>query len=292
MGEPAARVQASTSLGNKATADRRIWLVADDYGISRAVNAAIRDLLERGAINATSVMVVASGFDDSEAAKLNSLRADAAIGLHLTLTAPFRPLSEGYAPLHGGGFLSLRQTFLAAMLRRLSAAALTREIEAQVARFTAAFGRPPDFIDGHQHVHLFPQVRQAALETTSWIAPQAWMRQCGSRLPLRRRLTDPKGVLVDWLSREFRVRAKKLGIATNPAFAGTYSYRANADFGQIFPGFLSGLPAGSLVMCHPGHVDAELERLDPLTTLREREYAYFRGDAFPAALAAHDLALT
>ena len=35
-------------------------------------------------------------------------------------------------------------------------------------------------------------------------------------------------------------------------------------------------------MCHPGLVDAELERLDPLTTLREREYAYFCGDAFPA----------
>ena len=38
-------------------------------------------------------------------------------------------------------------------------------------------------------------------------------------------------------------------------------------------------------MCHPGFVDAELERLDPLTTLREREYAYLAGDAFPAAAA-------
>ena len=45
MGEPAARVQTLTSMGNEAPADRRIWLVADDYGISRAVNAAIRDLL-------------------------------------------------------------------------------------------------------------------------------------------------------------------------------------------------------------------------------------------------------
>jgi predicted glycoside hydrolase/deacetylase ChbG (UPF0249 family) len=44
-------------------------------------------------------------------------------------------------------------------------------------------------------------------------------------------------------------------------------------------------------MCHPGHVDAELTRLDPLTTLREREYAYFCGDAFPGALKAHDLTL-
>ena len=38
-------------------------------------------------------------------------------------------------------------------------------------------------------------------------------------------------------------------------------------------------------MCHPGFVDAELERLDPLTTQREREYAYLAGDAFPACCA-------
>ena len=34
-------------------------------------------------------------------------------------------------------------------------------------------------------------------------------------------------------------------------------------------------------MCHPGHVDDELKRLDPLTTVREREYAYLAGDGFP-----------
>jgi predicted glycoside hydrolase/deacetylase ChbG (UPF0249 family) len=44
-------------------------------------------------------------------------------------------------------------------------------------------------------------------------------------------------------------------------------------------------------MCHPGIVDAELRRLDPLTTLREREYAYFLDDAFPAVLASHRVAL-
>src|SRR4029078_8585010 len=132
--------------------------------------------------------------------------------------------------------------------------------------------------DGHQHVCLFPQVRQAALETTSWMAPAAWTRQCGRSTRLHRRLTDTKGLLIDWLSREFRSRAANLGIATNPAFAGTYTYRPNADFAAIFPGCLQSLPECGLIMCHPGHVDAELERLDPLTTLREQEYAYFCGD--------------
>ena len=44
-------------------------------------------------------------------------------------------------------------------------------------------------------------------------------------------------------------------------------------------------------MCHPGKVDAELERLDPLTYQREREYAYFAGDAFPALLASQGVTL-
>jgi predicted glycoside hydrolase/deacetylase ChbG (UPF0249 family) len=45
-------------------------------------------------------------------------------------------------------------------------------------------------------------------------------------------------------------------------------------------------------MCHPGFVDDELKRLDPLTTLREQEYAFLAGDAFPHILAAHGLTLS
>ena len=47
----------------------QIWLCADDYGISPSVNHAIRDLVGRGRINATSVMVVAPSFHRSEAAR-------------------------------------------------------------------------------------------------------------------------------------------------------------------------------------------------------------------------------
>ena len=88
----------------------RIWLCADDYGISPSVNAAIRDLLVRGRINATSVMVVAPSFHRAEALALQALNTTArhvAIGLHVTLSAPFRPLSDGFHPLHNGAFPSL-----------------------------------------------------------------------------------------------------------------------------------------------------------------------------------------
>ena len=42
---------------------RRIWLCADDYGISPGVNRAIRELIERNRLNATSVMTVGPSID-------------------------------------------------------------------------------------------------------------------------------------------------------------------------------------------------------------------------------------
>src|SRR5262245_36250019 len=140
---------------------RRIWLCADDYGISTAVNTAIRDLIVRGRLNATSVMTAAPGFSRSEAVALSLLNSGdlqrVAIGLHVTLTAPFRPLSPGYQPTDDDAFLSLGPTLAYGSLRLLRRKALAAEIATQLEAFVAAFGRTPDFIDGHQHVHLFPQ---------------------------------------------------------------------------------------------------------------------------------------
>ena len=49
-------------------------------------------------------------------------------------------------------------------LGRLPRAALASELRAQRDAFTAAVGQPPDFIDGHQHVHHLPGVRDLVLD--------------------------------------------------------------------------------------------------------------------------------
>jgi chitin disaccharide deacetylase len=274
---------------------RHIWLCADDYGISTAVNVAIRDLAVRRRLNATSVMVVAPSFHRSEAHALDILNtgmARVAIGLHLTLTAPFRPLSDAYKPVRNGAFPSLPATLARACLHRLGHGALVREITAQLRMFVHTFGRLPDFIDGHQHVHLFAQIRDAVLEVAKANAPNAWLRQCGRAAPARRpSFGDRKAWLLDLLSHDFRQRASELGMRTNPAFAGAYEFRAGADFAALFAGFLDRLPDGGLIMCHPGFVDAELQRLDPLTTLREREYAFLAGEPFVDLLASRGVTL-
>jgi len=283
------------SVGAANAARRRIVLCADDYGISPAINVAIRDLIVRGRLNATSVMVAAPSFNRFEAAALDALVAStqrAAIGLHFTLTAPFRPLSQGFAPVRDGTFLPLSRALMAGLLGRFSADALAAEVRAQIAAFRSAFGRAPDFIDGHQHVQIFPQVAEAVLTVAKEQAPGAWLRQCGRTTGAAAQWTNPKALLLDVLSRRFRQRAAALGVRTNPAFAGAYTFRDDADFARMFPAFLDGLPDGSVVMCHPGFVDDELKRLDPLTTLREREYAFLSGDAFPAVLESRGVTLS
>ncbi len=275
------------------TAPRRIWLCADDYGISPSVNGAIRELIMRGRLNATSVMVAAPHLGDDEAASLELLNSGAkraALGLHVTLTAPFKPMSEGFTPVRDGGFLPLADMLRASIARRLQQDALVIEIATQVRAFLEAFGHLPDFVDGHQHVHQFPQVRDAFLKVVAETAPAAWVRQCG-RARSARRLHDRKALVLDILSMGFRRKAERLGIATNPAFAGAYVFRRKANFAKIFPRFLAGLPDGGLIMCHPGLVDAELERLDSLTHLREHEFAYFNSDDFPKQLAHHGVEL-
>ena len=272
----------------------RIWLCADDYGISPGVNTGIRDLVVRGRLNATSVLVVAPSCCRSEAMLLDALNRvtqQVAIGLHVALTAPFRPLSTGFAPSRKGAFLSLSATVQCALLHRFDAQALARELAHQLDAFSRLFGRLPDFIDGHQHVHLLPQIRDAVLRATKERVPNVWLRQCGRIGPLVRRLADPKGFFLDLLSRGFRRRAVALGLRTNPAFAGTYDFAEDADFHALFARFLARLPDASVVMCHPGFVDAELQRLDPVTTVREREHEFLAGDAFPAILASHALTL-
>src|SRR5579871_5690320 len=222
------RVMAAEKGDDAAPPLRKLWLSADDYGISPAVNRAIRDLIERGRLNATSVMVTAPSFFAAEAQALADIAGPdhrAAIGLHFTLTAPFRPASAAYRPIaRDGAFLGLARTFVAGLHRRLDPAALAAEAGSQLTAFQAAFGRPPDFVDGHQHVQLLPQVTDAVLSVMKRIAPRAWIRQCGRAASPWRGWRDPKGLLLDGLSVRLRARCARYGVSTNPAFAGTYNF--------------------------------------------------------------------
>ncbi|MGA2055083.1 MAG: ChbG/HpnK family deacetylase [Bradyrhizobium sp.] len=274
--------------------NRRIWLCADDYGISPGVNRAIRDLIENGRLNATSAMVVGPAIGREEA---NALKASAkanprcAIGLHATLTAPFRPLTMHFKPIEDGLFLPHTKLLRRGLTGRLDFELIHTELTVQLETFFDLFGRPPDFVDGHQHVQLYPGVREAFLATVKKAAPDAWIRQCGRNGPWVQRLDQPKALVLDVLSAQFRRRAARAELTFNPAFAGAYDFSKQPEFGSLMRQFLQGMPAAGVVMCHPGIVDDVLISLDPLTVQREREYEFLRGEHFLPLLAASEVTL-
>jgi chitin disaccharide deacetylase len=272
---------------------RRIWLCADDYGISPGVNSGIRDLIARGRLNATSVMVVGPAIGRDE---VNSLKAAAAesprcaIGLHVTLTAPFRPLTMHFRPVNGGLFLPFPRLLLAGFARRLDPEIIQSEVRMQLAAFVDLLGRAPDFVDGHQHVQVYPQVRDAFLTSVRDAVPTAWVRQSGRMRPARS-LRAPKALILDLLSAEFRRRATRAGLTFNPGFAGAYDFSGQPDFGALMRGFLEGLPEHGVIMCHPGFVDEVLTGLDPFTVQREHEHAFLAGERFPELLQMNNVTL-
>src|SRR4051812_31788568 len=172
------------------------------------------------------------------------------------------------------GYSQRLQNYCAGLLRRLDPEIIRAEIGAQLTAFKESFGRTPDFVDGHQHVQLFPQVREAFLAAVKTAAPGAWVRQGGRKQVPARRLWMPKALVLDLLSAQFRRRASRANIPVNPGFAGVYDFSRPSDFGSLMGQFLEGLPEGGVIMCHPGLVDDTLLSLDPLTTGREQEHAF------------------
>jgi predicted glycoside hydrolase/deacetylase ChbG (UPF0249 family) len=260
---------------------RRIVLCADDYGLAPGVSAGIRDLVARGRLNATSVMSVFDGLAEAARALDTACAGRAvSIGLHVTLTGGFAPLTAPDAR-----FPSVPGRLAEILTGRLDRAALAAEVEAQFAAFHAAFGRPPDHVDGHQHVHVLPGVRDVVIAATARHAPGAWLRDVR---PAAAGFDGPglKARLIGAFGAGFPAAAARAGLRTSGRFAGAYDFSAGADFAALLARFLAGLPEGGLALVHPGHVDATLAARDPVTDQRAREYDLFASEAFPALLAA------
>src|SRR5919108_4607710 len=137
--------------------NRRIWVVADDYGLAPGVNDGILALIETGRISGTSCM---TGFPawETDAVRLRPYLGLAAVGLHLTLTD--QPALTGISSLAPAGRLpSFARLAAHTSFGTIEKRHVHVELDAQLGRFVEAFGKEADFFEGHQHVHFLPVVR-------------------------------------------------------------------------------------------------------------------------------------
>jgi predicted glycoside hydrolase/deacetylase ChbG (UPF0249 family) len=245
-------------------------LCADDFGMSPGVNAAILALIDAGRLSATSCMTALPFWRDGAPA-LAERKGRAAVGLHLTLT-------------EGPGAMPLGALMRASLSGRLPGPRIAAAIEHQLDAFEAGLGQAPDFVDGHQHVHAFPGVRGPLITAlvrrygTAGTAP--WVRD--PRPPLGGHDAVAKALVLRLMARGFGPALGRAGLRRSRHFAGLYSLAPGADFARLMAGWLEDLPAGALVMCHPGRADDAAE----LAAVRAAETAHLAGPRFAADLEA------
>lgn len=265
-----------------------VRVCADDFGLSDAVNAGITELVERGRLDAISCMTNGPAFETGAAALLKAAKAapiPVEIGLHVTLTeiAPLAPMPRT-APrqrLPNVGALLMQ-----AAVGRLEQAEITAEIDRQTARFSDVLARHPDFVDGHQHVHIFPVINAAVRSCIKrWKHPPAWVRSCAcpradlARLPSNRL----KAAFLSSLS--LRCPTPD-GLGRNPAFYGVNAFRGDEDFARLMRRWFllaRKRPDGALIMVHPGmRARAGVQSADAIAQRRPDEFGYLASEAFLA----------
>jgi len=165
----------------------------------------------------------------------------------------------------------------------------------QIDAFEAAAGSGPDFVDGHQHVQALPGIADDLIAELSarGFSGKCWLRDSADRPKriLARGRHWGKALTVAVLARGFRGKARAAGFSTNDGFAGFSDFVAEADYAADFATYLTAPGSKPLVMCHPGRVDDELARLDPVIFSRETELAFLLSDSFIEALASADACL-
>jgi chitin disaccharide deacetylase len=240
---------------------RRLITVADDFGLSPAVNEAVEQAARNGILTSASLMVGAPHAADA-VRRAQALDGRLKVGLHLVVIEGPAVLPKAVIPdlvndagqFSGDQFrLGARYAFLPRVRRQLAA-----EITAQFEAFRAT-GLPLDHANAHKHMHLHPTVG-------------AMMIRIGKSYGLRaiRVPAEPPSdgatfgnrAIFLWTSL-LRSQARRAGLLTNDRIMGL------AHTGHMTPSvvqaLVDALPPGLTEMYfHPAtHIDDDLRRTMP-----------------------------
>lgn len=216
---------------------RRVALCADDFGLTEAACKAILELAHMGALSCTSC-IVDFPWCAQYGAELQAI-SNFSIGLHLNLV-------QGDGPYPRRGLVRLiTRAYVFGIGDR---AALSREIARQFDLFEKTFGCAPAFVDGHEHAHQLPVVREALLEEIS----RRYCSRVAVRSTVPQRFRGLKASVISALGGKALTRAAvAAGCAVNRDFGGVYDFGRAAPFARLMAGWLNDIADLGLIMCHP-----------------------------------------
>lgn len=248
---------------------KRMTLCADDYGQSPEISAGILKLLSMDRLQAVSCMTESPDWP-AAARALRERPGEYETGLHFNLTHPFSQAGR-----------SISSVMKEAWLRQMDPVEVARRFDSQWQTFVREMGSPPDYVDGHQHVHAFPVIRKVVAQRVKALSSNAWVRTPDGWG------AAPKTLVLAWASRGLRRTLGAESLATNPGFAGLRPYEPGFDFRRAFWKWLTESPDGTLVMCHPGLPSQDVR--DPIRDCRPLELAYLTSDDFADDCRASDV---
>jgi predicted glycoside hydrolase/deacetylase ChbG (UPF0249 family) len=263
-----------------------IAVCADDFGLNPHVARGVLALAEHGRLDGVGCMVGAPAWPGarSEIAALRGAGID--VGLHLDLTEH---------PLDADLRRPLSRLIADTWLRRLPAASLRTEIERQLDRFEQQVGHGPDYVDGHQHVHQLPQVRDALVDVLARRARRPWLRSTLRPLNLRPPVFATaservKPRIIEALGARALLRgAGRADLPTSRRLLGVYAFAADDDgYRAWLEAWLASAEEGDVLMCHPAAAGADAA--DPIAGARQVEHRVLGSDWLRDALARHGVA--
>ena len=256
----------TTEPGDAASV-RRAVLCADDFAQTRETVEGILSLVDSGRLSAVSCMVESPLWADA-GVRLRSRPQTFDIGLHFNLTHDFSGKGHRAA--------AFPFTILECYMGRINGAAIERRLTRQLEQFEEVIGRPPDFVDGHHHVHQLPVIRDVLISV---------LRARGLASTIAVRTTVPaifrgfKGTIIAGLGgRKLRAALRAEGIRHNTDFAGAYDFSSFTTFSNEMWHWLEDLQDGGLIVCHPAR--SQLANGDPIADARLEEYAHLNSHSF------------
>lgn len=252
-----------------ATPFIRIGVCIDDVGLHPGVTEAAMKLCQAGRVSALSCMSEAPSWRDAAATLVPTLRGKVDFGLHLTFTEPWsgsgikRPLAALIAAAYAG-----------ALDRSVVCADARRQLDA----FEDAVGDAPDFVDGHQHVHQLPVIRNVLIDELSkrYARTKPWIRHTGA--PHRERRWAPPSrdelkerVIAALGAGPLQSLARDGGFKQNGHLLGVYGFNGSAgDYLARWGRWCARAFNGDLLMCHPAAHDSGAD--DRIAFARTVEY--------------------
>ncbi|MEO8080051.1 MAG: ChbG/HpnK family deacetylase [Caldimonas sp.] len=273
-----------------STPARLIGICADDAGFAPGIAETAFELGAQGRLSdATCITTTACWPDAARFIRRQPKAGGPATrwGLHLNLSHG-TPLSASLRAVWPE-FPSLALLIARAHGAFLPTAAIADEAAAQLDAFTQAMGRPPAFIDGHQHVHHLPGVRDAVVRMAAAARPGLAVRSTG-RLPgpgfaFKRAVIERSG------GRALARLLANAGLGHNRTLFGIYDFSAAPYRSRVQQWLGAVAEKGSLLICHPAILRAPDPDGPAMGEARRVEADYLASPAFADDLAEAGVAL-